>query len=236
MRRVLVCLLAAIFVFVSLESFAKRLSYSQRLCKSGLFECAKVKRGVTWESMFPDPYQRNLVKSLNRVNMPLKSWMRIAVPKDLDFVDKLDLAPFEPYREPTNRKVIVFDPKNLAWGAYDEEGVLVNWGAASGGKGWCPDVGRSCRTVVGDYYVFRKQGSECKSTEFPIEEPGAPMPYCMHFYRGYAIHGSSFVPGYNASHGCIRVFEGDARWLNEQFIDLPGSGRRPTTVITMPYI
>ncbi|MGH3926698.1 MAG: L,D-transpeptidase family protein [Pseudonocardiaceae bacterium] len=35
----------------------------------------------------------------------------------------------------------------------------------------------------------------------------------MYFYGGYAIHGSTSVPNYPASHGCIRVSQADAVWL-----------------------
>ncbi len=46
------------------------------------------------------------------------------------------------------------------------------------------------------------------------------MPYCMHFSGGYALHGSPTVPGYNASHGCVRLFTEDAKWLNQHFVDI----------------
>ena len=52
------------------------------------------------------------------------------------------------------------------------------------------------------------------------------MPFCMHFYRGYAFHGATAVPGYRASHGCIRLFIEDARWLNNEFIDVGAKGTR----------
>jgi lipoprotein-anchoring transpeptidase ErfK/SrfK len=42
----------------------------------------------------------------------------------------------------------------------------------------------------------------------------------MHYFRGYALHGSSSVPGYRASHGCVRMFIEDARWLNEEFVTI----------------
>lgn len=54
------------------------------------------------------------------------------------------------------------------------------------------------------------------------------MPYCMFFKGGYAIHASD-VPGYNASHGCVRVFYEDAEWLNREFADIG------TSVIVRPY-
>jgi lipoprotein-anchoring transpeptidase ErfK/SrfK len=35
-----------------------------------------------------------------------------------------------------------------------------------------------------------------------------------YFYGGYAIHGSSSVPPYPASHGCVRVTTWDADFLS----------------------
>ena len=50
----------------------------------------------------------------------------------------------------------------------------------------------------------------------------------MFFYGGYALHASPVVPGYNDSHGCIRLFYEDAKWLNKQFIE---TGENKTSVI-----
>ena len=55
------------------------------------------------------------------------------------------------------------------------------------------------------------------------------MPFCMYFHGGYALHGSSEVPGYNASHGCVRMFTQDAEWLNKKFISI--GGNKSTEVI-----
>jgi lipoprotein-anchoring transpeptidase ErfK/SrfK len=38
----------------------------------------------------------------------------------------------------------------------------------------------------------------------------------LYFSGGFAIHGSPSVPGYPASHGCVRITMGDARWLPSQ--------------------
>ena len=46
-----------------------------------------------------------------------------------------------------------------------------------------------------------------------IGKGGAKMPYCMFYDGGYAIHGSYEVQGYHASHGCVRTYIEDARWL-----------------------
>jgi lipoprotein-anchoring transpeptidase ErfK/SrfK len=41
---------------------------------------------------------------------------------------------------------------------------------------------------------------------------GAPMPYFMRFYGGYGMH-AGYLPGYPASHGCIRMPD----FMAEQF-------------------
>lgn len=137
---------------------------------------------------------------------------------------------FPEQRAATGRKVFIFDPKATAWAAYDKNGTLVETGSASGGKDFCEDVGRPCRTVTGKFSVYSKKGEECTSSVYPIEtNGGARMPYCMHFHQGYSIHAAYEVPNYNASHGCIRVLPSAAKWLNQNFIDVG------TTVIVAPY-
>ncbi len=83
---------------------------------------------------------------------------------------------------------------NQTWKAYDDGGRLVNSGHVSGGKKYCPDIRRACRTPTGTYTVYSKGGSGCKSSRFPVGRGGAPMPYCMFFKGGYALHGSNSVP------------------------------------------
>ena len=122
---------------------------------------------------------------------------------------------------PTGYKQFIFDPKATAWAAYDAEGNRVMTGGASGGKDFCEDVGKPCRTVTGAFRIYNKRGLECKSGEYPVETVGgAKMPYCMYFYRGFTIHAAYEVPNYNSSHGCVRVFPSAAKWLNEEFITI----------------
>lgn len=138
---------------------------------------------------------------------------------------------FSRHRSTHGRRTFVFDPEHQAWAAYDEKGSRVNTGRASGGKIYCADVGRGCRTIVGRFTISRKGGADCESTAYPIEtNGGAPMPYCMHFSsKGYAIHGSNDVPDYNASHGCIRVTPIAAKWLSHHFVQIG------TAVVVLPY-
>lgn len=131
---------------------------------------------------------------------------------------------------PLGRKQFVFDPKAAAWAAYDEEGHRVMTGGASGGKDFCEDVGKPCRTVTGTFKVYNRRGVDCKSGEYPVETTGgAKMPYCMYFYRGFTIHAAFEVPSYNSSHGCVRVLPSAAKWLYENFITLG------TQVVVLSY-
>ena len=107
----------------------------------------------------------------------------------------------------TGQRQFVFDPKASAWAAYDENGQRVMTGGASGGKDFCEDAGKPCRTVTGTFHVYNKRGAECKSGEYPVETfGGAKMPYCMYFFQGFTIHAAFEVPPHNSSHGCVRVF------------------------------
>ncbi len=191
-----------------------------RLCKdSRHYECYTVKRGDSWQKLFPNERQRALVMHINRLNIRLHPGMRIAIPHNLN-ASIMDHAPFPKQISPPGRKLVYISihPDVLAWGAYSEQGGLVRWGPAVGARGYCPDVKRSCKTSLGKFSVYRKGGSRCASSKYPVGKGGAPMPYCMFFNGGYAMHGSYDVPGVNASHGCVRMFIPDAQWLNQEFI------------------
>lgn len=204
--------------------------YSQKLCKDPGYTCVTVKHGQNWLSLFPEKYDREVVQRLNRMGTPLYTGMRIAVPDNLANTSLLDISPFPATITPPTHKTIIVDPKLLAFGAYDTDGTLVHWGPISAGQNYCSDVKRRCHTITGTYTIYTKQGPGCKSTKYPIGKGGAPMPYCMFFHNGFALHGSPTVPGYNASHGCVRLYKDDARWLNTQFVNV-GS----TQVIIKPY-
>jgi L,D-transpeptidase catalytic domain len=116
------------------------------------------------------------------------------------------------------RNAFVFSPRSLTWRAYNSQGRVIRSGRASGGAHYCRDVGRACRTPVGSFRIISKRGPGCRSSRYPRGRGGARMPYCMFFSKYYAIHGSYDVPRRNASHGCIRVHPGAAKWLSHNFI------------------
>lgn len=136
---------------------------------------------------------------------------------------------FPEKREASNKKTFIFSPRDMAWAAYDKEGYRVKTGRAAGGSDVCPEDGTDCRTVIGEFSIQRKGGEDCTSSKYPLGEGGAPMAYCMHFHKGYAIHGAPGVPNGHYSHGCIRVTNDDAEWLNKDFLNI-GSN-----VIVGPY-
>lgn len=132
--------------------------------------------------------------------------------------------------QPQGERTFIFNPRALRWGAYDADGYLVASGKANGGSDFCAELGRPCHTPVGVFRVQSKGSEACISKRFPLAtHGGAPMPYCMHFGGGFAIHGSPYISNNNTSHGCIRVYTPAAAWLSRYFMS---SG---TKVMVLPY-
>lgn len=192
--------------------------YGKELCAYPEFRCVQIKSGVSWRALWPDPIQREMVMRLNRTNESIYSRPWIVIPKNLASISYLQLSPFPEFKNTSGKRLILVNLKLQAFAAYDQQGHLVHWGPASGGKNYCSDVKRKCTTPSGVYSIQRKKGFECISSKYPIEKGGgAKMPYCMFFNGGYGLHGSTTLPGYNASHGCVRLFVDDAKWLNQNF-------------------
>lgn len=202
--------------------------YGSGLCNHPDFYCAKANVSG-WERAFPDPAQRDIVQKVNRTYNTLWKGRVIAVPKNLDSITILDVSPFPLTMVSNGEKIIIVDQEKLAWAAYDEDGVQVRWGPISSGRDRCTDSPRQCTTQTGEFRFFNKQGTDCRSRTFD----NAPMPYCMFFYKGFALHGSNDIPGYRASHGCVRMFTRDAKWLNQEFVEIShkGNNNRGTRVI-----
>ena len=80
--------------------------------------------------------------------------------------------------------------------------VLHSWKVSSGRKGY--------RTPTGTWTVHRMH-----KRYFSKKYHGAPMPYAMFYYRGFAIHGTNAISrlGRPASHGCVRLHPSNAAKL-----------------------
>jgi peptidoglycan hydrolase-like protein with peptidoglycan-binding domain len=85
--------------------------------------------------------------------------------------------------------------------------------SSGNGKDYCafdPDTGKTeCDTAItptGSYRITRRWVGWRESKLGEMYNP-------LYFNAGYAIHGSQSVPGYPASHGCVRVPMVTAEWL-----------------------
>ena len=121
--------------------------------------------------------------------------------------------------------LVVYLPGQL-FGAY-EFGGLVRWGPVSSGS-------RSNPTGSGSFALNWRSTGRASTVD-----PDWFMPWYFNFgnREGLAFHAYS-LPGYPASHGCIRLLERDARWLFEwgQTWLLDASGTRVLTPGTPVFI
>ena len=205
-----------ILITIVVLSSATAKTFATKLCSHNDFECYKIQKTDSWATLFPEESTRLTVMKLNRTNTKLYRHKYIAIPKNLFWKNLHDFSPM-PYNIDSQEKKVIIDINKHAFGAYNASGELVKWGPISAGRGYCPDTKSYCRTVTGVFSLYRKGSVYCKSGKYPLKtNGGAPMPYCMFFHRGFAMHGST-LPGYHASHGCIRLFHDDAKWLNQEF-------------------
>jgi lipoprotein-anchoring transpeptidase ErfK/SrfK len=144
-----------------------------------------------------------------------------------------DGAPLPKWIKNPREKVIVVEPREHVFGAYAANGRLIRWGIATAGSSICPESHSSCRTKVGSFRIFSLGDSNCISKKYD----DAPMPYCMYFSGGEALHGSTEIEFNNISHGCIRVHIDDAQWLRYHFVEGPNSHNhyQGTKIIVRPY-
>lgn len=213
-------------------------SFGSTICKDPGYICKRVKHGQSWYSLFPDAHDRDIVMRVNRMNTQLYAGQTIAIPENLASSDIMDFSPFPRQVQPLGEKVVIVDPLVLAWGSYASDGGLVRWGPIAAGASYCQDVDMPCETHSGTFRVFSLGSSDCISHKFPLPYGGAPMPYCMYFNNGQALHGEpNGLPGYNASHGCVRLYVNDAEWLRYNFVEGPNINNdfRGTRIIVRGY-
>ncbi len=194
-------------------------NYGQSLCNQPGFKCIQVKSWQTWNDLFPNEKERDVVMRLNRTNVALKYRDWLVVPRSFNQLNYLALAPFPAIRDTGGKPLLLVNLKVFAFAAYDATGHLVWWGPASGGRPWCDETHKTaCTSALGDFSVYRMAGADCYSNTYPVEtNGGAPMPYCMFYHQGFAIHGSTLSGFANRSSGCVRLFYDDAKWLQQKF-------------------
>lgn len=145
-----------------------------------------------------------VLEKLNRADaVHLRRLDRLVVPSV--WMNELDYSPF-PLQYPAAAripKLLVVDQPTQAFAAY-EEGRLVRWGPVSSGR-------QARRTPSGMFHLnWRSKGRHSSVT------PRWYMKWYFNFDNvgGRSLH-SYALPGYPASHSCIRLLERDAMWLYE---------------------
>jgi len=139
---------------------------------------------------------------LNRLDARhLRAGATILIPEQID--ELINYSPF-PHRLNTGReipKLILVSLRVQAFAAY-EYGNLVRWGPTSSGKKASP-------TPAGLYHTNWKSKANRSSIN---NEWLLPWYFNLDSQRGIAFHQYD-LPGYPASHGCVRLLDDDAAWI-----------------------
>ncbi|MGH9340204.1 MAG: L,D-transpeptidase [Acidobacteriota bacterium] len=193
-----VCLL---FSLVSLFLCAPRLYAEPGNFSYRLIQIAKLQDLKALRSELGDEQFEVVLKLNRRDSRHLGSGISLIIPDTVG--DLISHSPF-PRRIDAAASVpkLMFVSLSIqAFAAY-EYGELVRWGPASTGKQETP-------TPAGLYHVNWRSKRRVST-----KNPSWIMPWCvnLHTATGIAFHQYK-LPGYPASHGCIRLFKDDARWI-----------------------
>ncbi len=153
-----------------------------------------VQENDTWDSVTNSGREKLLAMQVNRMNVNLKKGNKILLPiSSRAYV----FAPVPESIRSSGRHLIIFKLEQY-FGAY-EDGVLVRWGPVSTGK-----KGRD--TPNGTYSALWKDKFHRSSLY-----SNARMYFAVQFKGNYFTHEQA-LPGYPASHGCVRMLWEDAEW------------------------
>src|SRR5262245_12131861 len=145
------------------------------------------------------------VLKVNRLDKNhLRSGDTLMVPQT-EVSDLLSLSPFPQKLEAASqiKKLVLVSRRAQAFGVY-ESGKLVRWGPTSTGKKTTP-------TPAGLYHTNWKARTRISSVN-----SSWILPWCFNLDEVDGISFHQFdLPGYPASHGCVRLLEEDAKWIFE---------------------
>ena len=146
-----------------------------------------------------DSLCQSIYMKVNRIDRKLVPAGRaVLIPVDLEKAARYTPVPELLTDGRGEREIRVFLASQY-FGAY-EWGKLVFWGPVSSGR-------KSYPTLPGKFFVNYKQRYKRS-----IKYDNAPMPFSINYYSGYFMHQQS-MPGYPASHGCVRLLMIDAEKL-----------------------
>jgi lipoprotein-anchoring transpeptidase ErfK/SrfK len=139
---------------------------------------------------------------LNRLDTQhLRAGVTILIPERIDELNAYTPFPRKLESARETPKLILASLRVQAFGAY-EYGNLVRWGPTSSGKKASP-------TPAGIYHTNWKS----KATRSSINNEWLlPWYFNLDNNRGISFHQYD-LPGYPASHGCLRLLADDAAWI-----------------------
>lgn len=163
-----------------------------------------IKQKVSRKSPLPQPVasdslMEQLFLKVNRVDRRhIPVGKEVLVPVDREKASRFSPVPTTLADFRGAREIRVFIDRQY-FGAY-EQGELLFWGPVSTGR-------QNHRTPTGKYQVQYKQRFKRS-----IKYDNAPMPFSINYNGGFFLHEQS-LPGYPASHGCVRLMKPDAERL-----------------------
>jgi hypothetical protein len=182
-------------------------------------------KGKTVPADFSTRYaeeEREIILAINRISSSLIRKGRVLVMPDSLVADKLLYAPYPDSLAGFDSipKLVLISRRVQAFAIY-ENGWLVRWGPVSSGK-------KSTPTPAGLFHTNFKALVKISS-----ENSSWIMPWYFNFYarRGIAMH-QYFLPGYPASHACVRMQEKDAKWIFDWADQWKLSARTGAVLIT----
>jgi hypothetical protein len=147
--------------------------------------------------------EREIILAINRISSRgIKNGKVLLLPDTLSN----QILNYSPYPDSlrgfdTLPKLILVSRRIQAFAIY-EKGILKRWGPVSSGK-------KSTPTPAGLFHTNFKVKKKISS-----ENSTWILPWYFNFYakRGIAFHQYT-LPGYPASHACVRMQEKDAKWI-----------------------
>ena len=161
-----------------------------------------MKNKENFQNLFSDG-QKEIILALNRISESQLRNGRILVIPDTFLMDLKYYSPFPDTLTSMSEldKLIIISKRIQAFALY-EKGHLIRWGPVSTGKKSTPTPSRLYHT---NFKALRKVSTINSSWIMPWY-------YNIESLMGIGIH-EYVLPGYPASHACIRLFEKDAIFI-----------------------
>lgn len=140
---------------------------------------------------------------LNRVDLPhVRAGASLVVPATPSSLDAVSPFPHVLAPGPWSRgRIVVVSRRIQAFAAYDD-GVRVRWGGVSTGR---EDTATPAGLFATNWKAKLRRSSD--NAEWLL-------PWYVNLVNSSGVSFHQFaLPGYPASHACVRLFEDDARWI-----------------------